>query len=182
MSGSILHASQQEKMTVFSFHASDLVRHFQFQAAIWIKAFVWLTFSRRRPCACVQFSQILRRPEPSRCPSGYPGKRHSWTSCELNAFSWPLCNVCNCSWWLPEERIPKDRCHSPNVTSLFTFSTVDEKIKSLPEELSAGASPREALQMSSLWAGMFWSDPQTHSRQRARSYNTWSKEKKGLSD
>lgn len=59
--------------------------------------------------------------------------------------------------------------------SPVTFSTVDEKIKSLLEELSVGASPGATLQMSSLWAGIFWKVPQTHSRQRARSYNTWSR-------
>lgn len=49
-------------------------------------AFVWLTFLRRPPGARAQFSQILQRPEPSRCLSGYPGWRHSLTSCEFNAF------------------------------------------------------------------------------------------------
>lgn len=157
-------------LTLWCDYCTSIVRHFQ--TVIWIQAFVWLTFSRWCPCACVQSALIPRRPGPSRCLSGYPGERHSWTSCESNVFG---CFVWNYFWSLPEEKVPEIKTNAPNVTSLFTLSAVDKKIKSLLEELSVGASPGAVLQMSSLWAGILWRVPQTHSRQRAHSYNTWSR-------
>lgn len=70
-------------------------------------------------------------------------------------------------------KFPKVDWHFQNVTSRFTFSTIDEDKESLLEELSVGAPPGATLQKSSLWAGTFWRVPQRHSRQRAHSYNTW---------
>lgn len=100
-------------------------------------------------------------------------------------FSWPSCCVHLRQWanifsnYL-QRKISKLWCHSENVTSWFAFPTTEGKIKSLLEELSVGASPGATLQMSSLWAGIFWWVPQTRSRQRARSYNTWSESEENI--
>lgn len=59
----------------------------------------------------------------------------------------------------------------PKSTGIHKMSPAGQ-IKSLRVGLFVGASPGATLQTSSLWAGTLWTVPQTHSRQRARSYNT----------
>lgn len=57
------------------------------------------------------------------------------------------------------------------------FPTTDKRIRSLLEEVSVDASQEATLQRSSLWAGIFWMAPRTHSQQRAHNYNTWPKDR-----
>lgn len=122
----------------------------------WITStFEWLTSLRWNLSAGVQFSSTPQRPKSCHCLSGCPGKSYSqmWIRCVL----------------LPIQRAPKI------WTACWHFITTETGTKSLLEELSAVAPPGATLQTSSLWADTFWMASQRHSRQRAHSYNTWSR-------
>lgn len=144
------------------------VCYFQFQTVIQINSFCSTHLFETVPfCWC---SILFNSSEAKTIPLSV------WLSWEETQSDMNKAPVSECGDYFGNylrRKFPKVDWHFQNVTSRFTFSTIDEDKESLLEELSVGAPPGATLQKSSLWAGTFWRVPQRHSRQRAHSYNTW---------